>query len=150
MIYVQIHTYCNIDPPSLRDILLFILSAEDLLTSQKAKLYWLHKGIIFVCVYDCSIYFFIVDSNDSLYGGDPKFVKQVAVLVHTLISQVLDHLKSLAQPEEVQLFTHIAQHGNLNVDQVAYNSNVLVLTVFVTTSLFKTFPVVLIRPIYGC
>ena len=44
---------------------------------------------------------FVVDSNDSLYAGDPKFVKKVAVLVNTLISQILDHLKTLAHPEEV-------------------------------------------------
>lgn len=42
-----------------------------------------------------------MDSNDSLYAGDPKFVNKVAVLVGTLISQVLDHLKTLAHPAEV-------------------------------------------------
>ena len=44
---------------------------------------------------------FLVDSNDSLYAGDPKFVGKVAELLNTLIDQILEHLKTLANPEEV-------------------------------------------------
>ncbi len=43
----------------------------------------------------------IVDSNDSLYAGDRKFVKIVTGIVGTLVEQILDHLKTLAHPEEV-------------------------------------------------
>ena len=50
----------------------------------------------------------VVDSNDSLYASDKKFVKIVAGLVDTLISQVLDHLKTLAHPEEVREGGHAA------------------------------------------
>ena len=42
-----------------------------------------------------------VDSNDGLYAGDPKFVNKVAVLVGTLITQILEHLKTLTNTEEV-------------------------------------------------
>ena len=42
-----------------------------------------------------------VDSNDSLYAGDRKFVSEVAKLVHTVLQQVLDHIKSLATSDEV-------------------------------------------------
>ena len=44
-----------------------------------------------------------MDSNDSLYAGDPKFVKRVAGIIGTLVNQILDHLKTLAHPEDVGL-----------------------------------------------
>uniref|UniRef100_A0A672RXI0 VPS35 endosomal protein-sorting factor-like n=1 Tax=Sinocyclocheilus grahami TaxID=75366 RepID=A0A672RXI0_SINGR len=34
-----------------------------------------------------------VDSNETLYGGDPKFIAEINKLCETLIGQVLDHLK---------------------------------------------------------
>ena len=42
-----------------------------------------------------------VDSNDNLYAGDPKFVGEVALLVNTVLSQILDHMKELSTSEEV-------------------------------------------------
>jgi hypothetical protein len=36
-----------------------------------------------------------VDCNDSLYAGDPKLVSEVAKLVHTLLDQVMEHMKAL-------------------------------------------------------
>ena len=35
---------------------------------------------------------FVVDSNDSLYAGDPKFVSCVSQFISTLISQVVEYL----------------------------------------------------------
>uniref|UniRef100_A0A671SSI6 VPS35 endosomal protein-sorting factor-like n=1 Tax=Sinocyclocheilus anshuiensis TaxID=1608454 RepID=A0A671SSI6_9TELE len=43
-----------------------------------------------------------VDSNETLYGGDPKFIAEINKLCETLISQVLDHLKELGQDEGVR------------------------------------------------
>lgn len=43
-----------------------------------------------------------VDSNDSLYAGDKKFVAEVAKLVHTLLEQILEHMKSLTTSDEVR------------------------------------------------
>uniref|UniRef100_A0A8C2JPK2 VPS35 endosomal protein-sorting factor-like n=1 Tax=Cyprinus carpio TaxID=7962 RepID=A0A8C2JPK2_CYPCA len=40
-----------------------------------------------------------VDSNETLYGGDPKFIAEINKLCETLISQVLDHLKGLGRDE---------------------------------------------------
>uniref|UniRef100_A0A673HS76 VPS35 endosomal protein-sorting factor-like n=1 Tax=Sinocyclocheilus rhinocerous TaxID=307959 RepID=A0A673HS76_9TELE len=43
-----------------------------------------------------------VDSNETLYGGDPKFIAEINKLCETLISQVLDHLKGLGRDEGVR------------------------------------------------
>lgn len=40
-----------------------------------------------------------VDSNETLYGGDPKFLSEINKLCETLIGQVLDHLKTLGRDE---------------------------------------------------
>ena len=40
-----------------------------------------------------------VDSNETLYGGDPKFLTEIDKLCETLISQVLDYLKTLGREE---------------------------------------------------
>lgn len=40
-----------------------------------------------------------VDSNETLYGGDPKFLSELNKLCETLIGQVLDHLKTLGRDE---------------------------------------------------
>ena len=42
-----------------------------------------------------------VDCNDSLYAGDRKLVAEVAKLVHTLLEQVLEHMKGLGTSTEV-------------------------------------------------
>ncbi|XP_041702348.1 VPS35 endosomal protein-sorting factor-like isoform X2 [Coregonus clupeaformis] len=62
-----------------------------------------------------------VDSNETLYGGDPKFVAEINKLCETLIGHVLDHLKSLGRDESVRrqgslaftLFGCILAHGEL-------------------------------------
>ena len=71
-----------------------------------------------------SVLFFAVDSNDSLYAGDPKFVGKVSVLVSTLISQILDHLKTLAHPEEVRMYMcvcAIIMTGKYSIIEPQYN-----------------------------
>ncbi|XP_051523753.1 VPS35 endosomal protein-sorting factor-like isoform X2 [Myxocyprinus asiaticus] len=62
-----------------------------------------------------------VDSNETLYGGDPKFIAEINKLCETLIGQVLDHLKSLGRDEGVRrqgnlafsLFSCLLAHGDL-------------------------------------
>lgn len=40
-----------------------------------------------------------VDSNDSLYGGDSKFLAENNKLCETVMAQILEHLKTLAKEE---------------------------------------------------
>ncbi|XP_062331258.1 VPS35 endosomal protein-sorting factor-like isoform X1 [Osmerus eperlanus] len=73
-----------------------------------------------------------VDSNETLYGGDPKFVAEINKLCETLIGQVLDHLKTLGREEGVRrqgslafsLFGCLLAHGDLRnnkLNQLAVN-----------------------------
>uniref|UniRef100_A0A3B3RIB6 VPS35 endosomal protein-sorting factor-like n=1 Tax=Paramormyrops kingsleyae TaxID=1676925 RepID=A0A3B3RIB6_9TELE len=75
-----------------------------------------------------------VDSNETLYGSDPKFVAEINKLCETLIGQVLDHLKSLGREEAAgvrkqsslafSLFGCLLAHGNLQnnkLNQLAIN-----------------------------
>uniref|UniRef100_A0A8B9KFT2 VPS35 endosomal protein-sorting factor-like n=1 Tax=Astyanax mexicanus TaxID=7994 RepID=A0A8B9KFT2_ASTMX len=73
-----------------------------------------------------------VDSNETLYGGDPKFVAEISRLCETLIGQVLDHLKTLGREEGVRrqgsiafaLFSVLLAHGDLRnnkLNQLAVN-----------------------------
>uniref|UniRef100_A0A8C4Q800 VPS35 endosomal protein-sorting factor-like n=1 Tax=Eptatretus burgeri TaxID=7764 RepID=A0A8C4Q800_EPTBU len=41
-----------------------------------------------------------VDSNDQLYGGDPKFIQEVNRLCETIVGLILDHLKVLGKEEQ--------------------------------------------------
>ncbi|XP_078273677.1 VPS35 endosomal protein-sorting factor-like isoform X3 [Rhinoraja longicauda] len=62
-----------------------------------------------------------VDSNDNLYGSDPKFLSEINKLAETLIGQILDHLKTLGKEETLKrqstlslsLFNSILIHGDL-------------------------------------
>lgn len=38
-----------------------------------------------------------VDSNDALYGSDPKFIAEVNKICSTLIDEILAHLKYLGE-----------------------------------------------------
>lgn len=40
-----------------------------------------------------------VDSNDSLYGGDSKFLAENSKLCEVVMAQILEHLKILARDE---------------------------------------------------
>ncbi|KAM9717032.1 VPS35 endosomal protein-sorting factor-like isoform 1-T2 [Menidia menidia] len=74
-----------------------------------------------------------VDSNETLYGGDPKFLSEVNKLCETLIGQILDHLKALARDEQslrrqsalaFSLFGVLLAHGDLRnnkLSQLAIN-----------------------------
>ncbi|XP_038396141.1 VPS35 endosomal protein-sorting factor-like isoform X2 [Canis lupus familiaris] len=42
-----------------------------------------------------------VDSNDSLYGGDSKFLAENNKLCETVMAQILEHLKTLAKDEHL-------------------------------------------------
>uniref|UniRef100_A0A8C3PSC1 VPS35 endosomal protein-sorting factor-like n=1 Tax=Calidris pygmaea TaxID=425635 RepID=A0A8C3PSC1_9CHAR len=62
-----------------------------------------------------------VDSNDSLYGGDSKFLAEINKLCETVIAQILDHLKTLGKEETLKrqsqlalyFFNTILAHGDL-------------------------------------
>lgn len=43
--------------------------------------------------------YFLVDSNDSMYGSDPKFLNELKSMCSTLVKEVLNYLKTLAQSE---------------------------------------------------
>ncbi|XP_030068287.1 VPS35 endosomal protein-sorting factor-like [Microcaecilia unicolor] len=73
-----------------------------------------------------------VDSNDSLYGGDSKFLTEINKLCETLIGQILDHLKTLGKDETLKrqsqlalsLFHSTLAHGDLRnnkLNQLAVN-----------------------------
>ncbi|XP_054431453.1 VPS35 endosomal protein-sorting factor-like isoform X2 [Pteronotus mesoamericanus] len=62
-----------------------------------------------------------VDSNDSLYGGDSKFLTENNKLCETAMAQVLEHLKTLAKDDALKrqsllglsFFNSILAHGDL-------------------------------------
>uniref|UniRef100_A0A452TQR7 VPS35 endosomal protein-sorting factor-like n=1 Tax=Ursus maritimus TaxID=29073 RepID=A0A452TQR7_URSMA len=61
-----------------------------------------------------------VDSNDSLYGGDSKFLAENNKLCETVMAQILEHLKTLAKDEVgrqsslgLSFFNSILAHGDL-------------------------------------
>uniref|UniRef100_A0A3Q3J5X5 VPS35 endosomal protein-sorting factor-like n=1 Tax=Monopterus albus TaxID=43700 RepID=A0A3Q3J5X5_MONAL len=74
-----------------------------------------------------------VDSNETLYGGDPKFLSELNKLCETLIGQILDHLKALGRDEHsarrqsalaFSLFGVLLAHGDLRnnkLSQLAVN-----------------------------
>uniref|UniRef100_A0A7N6AUH8 VPS35 endosomal protein-sorting factor-like n=1 Tax=Anabas testudineus TaxID=64144 RepID=A0A7N6AUH8_ANATE len=74
-----------------------------------------------------------VDSNETLYGGDPKFLSELNRLCETLIGQILDHLKTLGGDEHstrrqgtlaFSLFGVLLAHGDLRnnkLSQLAVN-----------------------------
>ena len=43
----------------------------------------------------------LVDSNDSLYGGDKKFIAEISRIADTIVNLLLEHLKELSTTEEV-------------------------------------------------
>uniref|UniRef100_A0A672FKZ1 VPS35 endosomal protein-sorting factor-like n=1 Tax=Salarias fasciatus TaxID=181472 RepID=A0A672FKZ1_SALFA len=86
---------------------------------------------------DCSDESFLysipeVDSNETLYGGDPKFLSEINKLCETLIGQILDHLKALSRDDSARrqsalafsLFAVLLAHGELRnnkLSQLAVN-----------------------------
>uniref|UniRef100_A0A670YJI9 VPS35 endosomal protein-sorting factor-like n=1 Tax=Pseudonaja textilis TaxID=8673 RepID=A0A670YJI9_PSETE len=49
-----------------------------------------------------------VESNDTLYGGDTKFLAETSRLCETVISQILEHLKNLGKDETLKRQSHLA------------------------------------------
>ncbi|XP_034049228.1 VPS35 endosomal protein sorting factor-like isoform X2 [Thalassophryne amazonica] len=73
-----------------------------------------------------------MDSNETLYGGDPKFLSETNKLCETLIGQILDHLKTLGREESARrqgalafsLFGVLLAHSDLRnnkLNQLAVN-----------------------------
>lgn len=74
-----------------------------------------------------------VESNETLYGGDPKFLSEINKVCETLIGQILDHLKTLGREEQstrrqgtlaFSLFGVLLAHGDLRnnkLSQLAVN-----------------------------
>uniref|UniRef100_A0A672Z305 VPS35 endosomal protein-sorting factor-like n=1 Tax=Sphaeramia orbicularis TaxID=375764 RepID=A0A672Z305_9TELE len=68
-----------------------------------------------------------VDSNETLYGGDPKFLSEINKLCETLIGQILDHLKVLGRDENTRrqgalafsLFGVLVSHGDLRNNKLS-------------------------------
>lgn len=46
--------------------------------------------------------FFAVDSNDTLYGSDPKFITEINKMCSVLLEEILAHLKYLNTSEQFQ------------------------------------------------
>lgn len=61
------------------------------------------------------LFVYPVDSNDSLYGGDSKFLAENSKLCEAVMAQILEHLKTLAKDEvgtrPLQLSTSSRSHG---------------------------------------
>lgn len=47
-------------------------------------------------------YFFSVDSNDVLYGSDPKFIGELNRMCSVVVEEILNHLKYLGANELFQ------------------------------------------------
>ncbi|CAF92818.1 unnamed protein product, partial [Tetraodon nigroviridis] len=68
-----------------------------------------------------------MDSNETLYGGDPKFISEINKLCETLIGQILDHLKALGRDESARrqgvlafaLFGVLLAHGDLRNNKLS-------------------------------
>nr|KAF6491458.1 VPS35 endosomal protein sorting factor like [Molossus molossus] len=69
----------------------------------------------------CPVEIAPIDSNDSLYGGDSKFLAENNKLCETVMAQILEHLKALAKDEALKrqsslglsFFNSILAHGDL-------------------------------------
>ncbi|GIY19382.1 VPS35 endosomal protein-sorting factor-like [Caerostris darwini] len=72
-----------------------------------------------------------VDSNDALYGSDPKFITEINKICSTLIDEILAHLKFLGERGNfrkqsylaLELLYHIIAHGDLSCNSLFTLSN---------------------------
>ncbi|KAJ8038159.1 UPF0505 protein C16orf62-like [Holothuria leucospilota] len=69
-----------------------------------------------------------VDSNDSLYGSDQKFIAEITTTTETLIKQILDYCKGLPQNDgghkrqaalALEFFHTIVVHGDIKDESMA-------------------------------
>lgn len=61
----------------------------------------------------------LVDSNDSLYGSDPKFIAEINKMCSLILGETLSHLKQLDPSRKqstlaLELLTKIAIRGDLS------------------------------------
>lgn len=59
-----------------------------------------------------------MDSNDAMYGSDPKFLADVKSVGDTLLNQILSHLKTLSSPEASNMFCTIFFPGQVTVENI--------------------------------
>lgn len=52
--------------------------------------------------YSMTFLFFTVDSNDILYGSDPKFISEINKMCSVILEEILSHLKYLNTNEQFQ------------------------------------------------
>lgn len=57
-----------------------------------------------------------MDSNDTLYGGDSKFLSEISKLCETVIAQILDHLKTLGKEEVCPYFNWIKCKAKITLE----------------------------------
>ena len=73
--------------------------------AQEKYLYHVDRGACFCCVCCfCDVIVFCVvpvDSNDALYGSDPKFLAEVDDMLNSVVDDVVTHLKKL-EAEQVR------------------------------------------------
>ncbi|KAI4793261.1 hypothetical protein KUCAC02_032838 [Chaenocephalus aceratus] len=78
--------------------------------SQESYLYSIPKGELSPCLWYNLYSIPRVDSNETLYGGDPKFLSEINKLCETLIGQILDQLKTLGRDESQQAdMSHLSE-----------------------------------------
>jgi len=54
---------------------------------------------------------FLVESNDTLYGHDAKFLGEVEKLSVTVVDEILNHLKTLTEGFEVNILVVFSSRG---------------------------------------
>ncbi|WAQ96681.1 VP35L-like protein [Mya arenaria] len=67
-----------------------------------------------------------MDSNDTLYGLDPKYLSELQGIFGTLVEEILTHLKTLTTPEttkrqtilSLELFQTVIGHGDLGHEKL--------------------------------
>lgn len=91
----------------------------------KIQVYLAALGLLSAATQDCYPYHIEkVDSNDALYGSDPKFLTEVNHVCRMLLNEILSHLKTLGENEHfrrqatlsLELFNVIVTHGDLEND----------------------------------
>ncbi|XP_064405950.1 VPS35 endosomal protein-sorting factor-like [Halichondria panicea] len=90
----------------------------------KMKVYMNTTSLLSAACQDRYLYTVVkVDSNDNLYAGDPKFVGEVSLLINTVLSLLLEHMKTLSASEEYRkrlallslgLFARLVVHADLS------------------------------------
>ncbi|XP_072043735.1 VPS35 endosomal protein-sorting factor-like isoform X2 [Amphiura filiformis] len=93
-------------------------------TDAKAKVYISVICLLSAAAQDQYLYHIDqVDSNDTMYGTDKKFINEINTMCSTLIEQVLDHCKTLSQDDSqkkrqsalaLEFFNRLVIHADLS------------------------------------